>query len=63
MSAEEKEKYGDSPYIIIDPQTEEYHRISSDHWFTKSQFLGGMPRDNFETFPFVTASREELGKL
>ncbi|MDI9634411.1 hypothetical protein QM565_01210 [Geitlerinema splendidum] len=63
LSEEEKEKYGDNPYIIIDPQTDEYHQISSDHWFTKSQFLGGMPRDNFENFPFVTASREELGKL
>lgn len=63
LSDEEKVNFGGSPYIIIDPQTDEYHRISSDHWFTESQFLGGMPRENFETFPFVTVSREELGKL
>lgn len=63
LSDKEKENYGNSPYIIVDTQTGEYHRIPSDHWFTKSPFLGGMPRENFEDFPFVTASREELGKL
>ncbi|MBL8676486.1 MAG: hypothetical protein JNJ47_03540, partial [Alphaproteobacteria bacterium] len=62
LSAEEKEKYGDSPYIIVDPAGE-YYQISGDHWFAKSPFLGGVSRDKLQTFPFVTASREELGKL
>jgi len=52
--------YGDSSYVLVDSQNNTYTQIGSKHPFTSSPFLGGMKRDNFETFPFVTIKREDL---
>jgi|GEM_PF-6629322 len=63
LTTEEMENFGESPYIIIDPRTNEYHQISDQHWFSESPFLGGKTRNFFETFPFVTVDIKDLEKL
>ena len=59
----EKEEFGNSQYILIDPRTDEFHRISHNHWFVKNPFLGRVSRDLFEAFPFVTMDIESLGNF
>jgi hypothetical protein len=62
LTDDEKAKFGKSPYILVDPRTEDYYQIDS-HWFSSHPFLGGMPRENFDSFPFVTVTREDLEKV
>ena len=63
LSPEETEKFGESPYILIDPRTDEYHQIDYGHWFTKSPFFGGIGRDKIQSFPFFTVDIKALGNL
>ncbi|MBY0500519.1 MAG: hypothetical protein K2P93_00765 [Alphaproteobacteria bacterium] len=63
LSSDETEKFGDSPYILIDPRTDEYYQIDNYHWFSKSPFLGGVTREKIETFPFFTIDVKALGSL
>lgn len=59
----EKENFGDSPYILIDPRTNEYHQISHDHWFCKNPFLGGMDFRTIAKYPLVTIDIEDLSNF
>jgi hypothetical protein len=61
LTDEEKENFGDSPYILIDPRTDEFYRIGYNHPFLKSPFLGGIGRDKIDAFPFFTVDVKLLG--
>jgi hypothetical protein len=58
-----KEAFGNAPFVIVKPRTNELHEISADHWFSQSPFLGGVTREKIEAFPFVTVNRQSLYKL
>lgn len=63
LTAEEKENFGDSQFILVDPRAKELHRICSDHWFATHPFSGGVARELIEAFPFFTVDVKELGSL
>lgn len=63
LTAEEKESFGDSQFILVDPRAKELHRIRSDHWFATHPFSGGVSRKLIEAFPFLTVDVKSLGNL
>lgn len=59
-TAEDMKNFGNSPFIIADSRTDEFHLISEDHWFSQSPFLGGADLQLIEAFPFFTVDVNSL---
>lgn len=57
------EIFGDSPYLFIDPRSDEVCQIDGKHWFSRDPFLGGVQPGKIVQFPIITMDIETLANF